>query len=85
MTLLTMLWICLTSDGVNVLPLNAVKPFNTVAYAKCEGSVRGPAVRTETHAPVSIIGNSNWFGSVSLPTTFFPPPVVRYKHVVMVL
>ncbi len=72
---LTMLWICLTKDGERVAPLNEVKPFNLVAYEKCDGDIRGPATFTETMAPVSLEGNSNWFG-VSLPTSFIPPPAV---------
>ena len=50
-----------------------VKPFNEVTFHKSEGSIRGPATRTQTLAPVSLYGNSNW-GNVALPSTFFPDP-----------
>jgi hypothetical protein len=62
---------CLTTDGVTVASLNAVKPFNVVAYAKQEGDIRGPATLTATVAPVTLQANSNW-DSVALPSTFFP-------------
>lgn len=69
---LTMLWVCLTKDGIAVASLPQVKPFNLVAFEKCEGEIRGPATVTATMAPVSFGGNSNWFNGVSLPSTFFP-------------
>ena len=75
---LTMLWVCLTTDGVRIASLREVKPFNYVAFEKCEGEIRGPATRTATLAPVSLEGNSNWHGGVALPATWYKPPVRRW-------
>lgn len=74
---LTMLWVCLTNDGVGVRVLSEVRPFNLVAFEKSEGEIRGPATKTMTLAPVSLYGNSNWQGGVTLPWTFFPPKLVE--------